>query len=208
MIRALLSAALVLTLTACGSGEPAGAAAPQPTTLVVLDAGHETAALAPDSSMRLVSKGDGEVLLSAGFFNRNEMARVGLPARAAWAADSRRLFINDPGNAALGAVRVFDVASNGLGTERTEAHRTAVAELVRMNGCASAPEGDVATAGLAWAGDGAQLYVLAEVRRRTGDCLWDKVSSIIVVTDIESGRLLEALPADEARRRHPGLAGM
>lgn len=207
MIRALFPVALVLTLAGCGSGEPTGPDAPLPTELSVLEAGHESAVAAPNSSMRLVSKGDGEVLVSAGFFNRNELARIGLPARVAWAPGSQRLFINDPGNAALGRVRVFEVTSNGRGAERADVHRAAVAELVRMNGCTAAPESDVATDGIAWAAEGAQLYVRAEVRRRTGDCPLDQVSGIIAVVDVEGGRLLEALPADEARRRHPELPG-
>lgn len=196
-----------LALAACSGADPDAVAPPQPGELAVLEAGVETGVLAPNSSIRLVSKGDGEVLLSAGFFNRNEVARIGLPARASWAPDSRRLFLNDPGNAALGAVRLFDIASNGVGRERTEVHRAAVAELGRRNGCANVPEADAATSGLAWAGDGRQIYVLAEVRRQSGDCRWDRVSSIVVVAEVESGRLLEALPADEARRRHPELPG-
>ncbi|WP_420477863.1 hypothetical protein [Brevundimonas sp. FT23028] len=205
MKRALVPL-ILLSLAACEGREPEGAAAPRPTELAVLTPDGESAVLAPNSSMRLVSTGTGELLLSAGFFNRNQMAYVGLPARAAWSPDSGRLFVNDPDNAALGAVRVFDVSSSGVGRERTEPHRLAVEALIRMNGCVAAPGSDVATGGLAWAADGDQLYVLAEVRRQTGDCAWDRVSSLVAVVDMQDGRVLEALPADEARARHPELS--
>jgi hypothetical protein len=161
--------------------------------------------LAPNSSIRLVSKGDGEVLLSAGFFNRNEMARIALPSRASWAPDSRHLFINDSGSAAWSTFRLFQISSNGVGEERPEIHRAAVAELGRLNGCASVPAPDATTNGMAWAAEGRQVYVLAQARRETGDCRWGAVQYIVVVADVNTGRILETVQGVEARRRFPQL---
>ena len=165
----------------------------------------ETSALAPSGSVRLVSKGDGEVLISAGFFNRNKLARIRVPSEVQWAPDSRRLFINDSGSAAWSTFRLFEISSNGVGKERTEIHRAAVAELARLNGCVSAPEPDATTHGMAWAAEGRQVYVLAQARRETGNCHWGPVEYIVVVADVETGRLLEVAQGAEARRRYPHL---
>lgn len=206
MKRAVVPSVLaLLILSACSSGDPDVAAPPQPGEAAFLEAGMEISALAPNSSIRLVSKGDGEVLLSAGFFNRNEMAHVRLPSEVHWAPDSRRLFINDSGSASWSTFRLFDIASNGVGTERPEIHRAAVAELGRLNSCANVPEPDATTNGMAWAADGRQVYVLAQARRETGDCHWGAVDYIVVVADVKSGRLLETVPGPEARRRFPTL---
>lgn len=205
MLRSLLPAVLVLSLAGCSGGKAPTVKPPEPTQTTLLEADMETAVLAPNSSMRLVSKGDGEVLLSAGFFNRNEMARIRLTSKASWAPDSRRLFINDSGSAAWSTFRLFDIASNGVGTERTEIHRAAVAELGRLNGCAVVPQPDATTWGLAWADGGRQVYVLAMARRETGDCRWNAVTAVLAIADTESGRLLESLPEDAARARYPQL---
>lgn len=205
MIRALIPVLVALTLSACSGADPDAAQPPQTGEQTLLEADRETAVLAPNSSIRLVSKGDGEVLLSAGFFNRNEMAHVRLPSNASWAPDSRRLFINDSGSAAWSTFRLFEISSNGVGEERTEIHRAAIAELGRLNGCAHVPEPDATTWGMAWAAGGGQVYLLAQARRETGDCHWGAVEYIVVVADVKTGRLLETVQGAEARRRFPDL---
>lgn len=205
MVRTLLSVPLIAMLAACAGEEARSAASPEPTRTTLLEAEMETSVLAPDSSMRLVSGGDGEVLLSAGFFNRREMARINLPSRASWAPDSRRLFINDSGSAAWSTFRLFEVTSNGVGTERPEIRRSAVAELGRRNGCADVPDADATTWGLAWADGGRQVYVLAMGRRETGDCRWSTVGSLLVIASTKDGRVIEAVPEDQARARFPSL---
>ena len=205
MIRAILPALFALTLAACSGADRDAAAPPQPAERAVLEKGVETGVLAPNSSIRLVSRGDGEILISAGFFNRNGIAEVGLPSRALWAPDSRRLFINDSASPAWSAVRVFEISSSGDAVEHDAVHRAAVAELGRRNGCATVPEADAATSGMAWAAEGRQIYVLAEARRQTGDCQWGAVSDILVVADAQGGRLLKVLPGDAARLEYPGL---
>lgn len=206
MKRAVVPSVLaLLILGACSSGDPDVAAPPQPGEATFLEEGMEISALAPNSSIRLVSRGDGEVLLSAGFFNRNEMAHVRLPSRASWAPDSHHLFINDSGSASWSTFRLFEITSNGIGTERPDIHRAAVAELGRLSGCATVPEPDATTTGMAWAAEGRQVYVLAQQRRETGDCRWGPIEYIVVVADVKTGRLLETVQGAEARRRFPEL---
>lgn len=203
MKRTVLSL-LLLLLAACSDVADV-AAPPQSGQMTLLEAERETAILAPNSSMRLISKGDGEVLLSAGFFNRNGIARIRLPSRAQWAPNSEALFINDSGSAAWSAFRLFEVRSNGVAREDVAIHKAAVAELGRLNGCASVPEPDAITHGMAWAADGEQVYVLAQARRETGACHWGAVEYIVVVADVKTGRLLETVQGAEARRRFPTL---
>jgi hypothetical protein len=205
MMRALIPLLLVLTAWACSGPGPERVAPPQPGEATLLEADRETSMLAPNGSLRLVSKGDGEVLISAGFFNRNALARIELTSRASWAPDSRRLFINDSGNAAWSTFRLFEISANGVGVERPEIHRAVIAELGRLNGCATVPELDATSRGMAWAAEGRQVYVLAQARRETGDCHWGAVQYIVAVVDVQTGRLLEVVQGSEARRRFPEL---
>jgi len=204
MKRTLIPILLSL-LAACSSGAAPVAAPPQPAEMTLLESEMETAVLAPNGSLRLVSRGDGEVLISAGFFNRAPLARIKLTSNALWAPDSKRLFINDSGSASWSTFRLFEIGANGVGVERPEIHRAAVAELGRLNNCASVPEPDATTNGMAWAADGRQVYVLAQARRETGDCHWGAIEYIVVVADVKTGRLLETAPGAEARRRFPEL---
>lgn len=197
---------ILLSLAACSGGGGADVAAPpQPGEMTLLESEMETAVLAPNSSMRLISKGDGEVLISAGFFNRNGIARIQLTSEAQWAPNSEALFINDSGSAAWSTFRLFKVRSNGAAGEDSTIRQAAIAELGRLNGCASVPEPDVTTWGMAWAADGDQVYVLAQARRETGACRWGAVEYIIVAADVKTGRLIETVPGAEARRRFPTL---
>ncbi|WP_439470236.1 hypothetical protein [Brevundimonas sp.] len=204
-MKRVLIPSILLMLAACAGGDAAVPAPPQPSELTLLEAGRETVVLAPNGSMRLVSKGDGEVLISAGLFNRDPVARIELTSRASWAPDSKHLFINDSGSAAWSRFRLFEVGPNGAAREHAEIHRAAIAELGRLNGCASVPDPDATTWGMAWAADGKQIYVLAQARRETGACRWGAVETVVVVADVKTGRLLETVPGAEARRRFPTL---
>lgn len=202
MKRVLIpSIATVLFLSACSGDKAAVAAPPQPGEIARLVPGTEIAVMAPDRSMRLVSKGDGEVLISAGFLNRTVLARIELPAQAQWAPDSRRLFINAP----AGGFHLFEIGSNGAEAENPAVRRAAVAELGRFSGCTRAPDTDAMTTGMAWAAQGRQIYLRVEARVETGDCRWGAVRDILVVADVETGRLLEVTPGPEARLRFPEL---
>jgi hypothetical protein len=205
MKRVLLPSILLVLLAACSGEDATIPAPPLSAEMTLLESERETAVLAPNGSMRLISKGDGEVLISAGFFNRNAIAQVDLPSRASWAPNSDRLFINDSGSASWSTFRLFEVSSNGGARENPAIHRAAVAELGRLSGCASVPEPDATTNGMAWAADGRQVYVLAQARRETGDCHWGAVEYIVVVADVTTGRLLETVQGAEARRRFPTL---
>lgn len=197
----ILSVVAGLCLAACSGDGAAVAAPPQPGETAQLAPGTETAVMAPNRSMRLVSKGDGEVLISAGFLNRTVLARIELPSQAQWAPDSRRLFINAP----AGGFHLFEIGSNGADPENPTVRRAAVAELGRFSGCTRVPEPDVMTTGMAWAAEGRQVYVRVEARDETGDCRWGAVRDILVVADVETGRLLDVTPGPEARLRFPEL---
>jgi hypothetical protein len=202
MKRVLIpSVVAVLGLAACSGDGAAVAAPPQSGERTQLAPGTETAVMAPDRSMRLVSKGDGEVLISAGFFNRTVLARIELPSQAQWAPDSRRLFINAPTD----GFHLFEIGSNGADAENPAVRQAAVAELGRFSGCTRVPELDAMTTGMAWAAEGWQVYVRVEARGETGDCRWGAVRDILVVADVETGRLLEVTPGPEARLRFPEL---
>lgn len=204
-MKRVLIPSILLLLAACAGGGVDVPAPPQPSEATLLEAERETVVLAPNGSMRLVSKGDGEVLISAGLFNRDPIARIELTSRASWAPDSRHLFINDSGGAAWSRFRLFEIGTNGAAREHAEIHRAAVAELGRLNGCASVPDPDATTWGMAWAANGRQVYVLAQARRETGACRWGAVDNVVVVAEVKTGRLLETVAGDEARQRFPTL---
>jgi hypothetical protein len=200
-LAVLLSAA---SLAGCSDGSPAATAQPviDGRLLEVSPANIRS----PDGTMTLIFGGetDPRLLLSAGFFRRSEVGAVETPSWMAWAPDSRSFFINDSGSAAWSVFRLWTIA----GAEATESgtiRRAAIAELGRRNGCAQVPEPDATSSGLGWSSDGARVYVLAQGRRQTGDCVWRHVDYVVAVADVRTGELIEVAAEQEARQRWPNL---
>jgi len=148
---------------------------------------------------------DPSLLLSAGFLRRSPVGEVEVPSRLSWSPDSRRFFVNDSGSASWSAFRLWTVTPRAQATESPEIRKAAIAELGRLNGCDTVPEADAATQGMGWSPDGARVYVLAEVRRQTGGCVWTGVDYIVVVAEVETGRLIDVAEEGAARRRWPTL---
>ena len=157
--------------------------------------------------MSLVYGGDEDptLTLSAGFLRRGPVGEIRTPSRLSWSPDSRRFYVNDSGSASWSTFRLWSVNARAQAVESSVVREAAVAELGRRNGCDSVPEPDATTQGMGWSADGARVYILAEVRRQTGDCVWTGVDYIVVVADVESGRLIEVAQEAEARRRWPTL---
>jgi hypothetical protein len=206
MIRLAPLAFAVAVLCACGEAAPKGVAPPEETAIVIAEPERTTVVQSPSGAVSVVIEGDGQVLMSAGFLRRSVIARVETPSYVAWAPDSRRFFINDSGSASWSAFRLFSLDGRGAAVEFDAVRKAVVAELARRNGCAPPPGlDDVRTDGMAWAADGAQVYVLAQVRRQTGACAWRDVEYLVAAADADSGRLLEVAVGVEARRRYPSL---
>lgn len=146
------------------------------------------------------------LLLSAGFLRRSPVGEVGVASTLSWSPDSARFFVNDSGGASGSAFRLWTVSARAQAAESTAIREAAIAELGRRNGCEAVPGPDAATQGLGWSPDGGRVYVLAEVRRRTGDCAWTGVDDLVIVADVETGRLVEAAEGDEAWRRWPTMS--
>lgn len=161
----------------------------------------------PSGTMSVVYGGESDptLLLSAGFLRRSPVGTVETPSRLSWSPDSRRFFVNDSGRTGVSAFRFWTLNARAQASENAVIREAAVAELGRLNGCGAVPESDAATRGMGWSPDGARVYVLAEVRRQTGDCVWNGVDYIVAVADVETGRLVEVAEESEARRRWPGL---
>jgi hypothetical protein len=200
----LLAASALIVVPGCARPE-AVAAPPEETAIVFAEPERETIVQAPNDTMSVVVGGDGEVLLSAGFLRRSDVARVDMPSYVAWAPDSKGFFINDSGSAAWSTMRLFAINPRGMARESAVVREAVIAELARLNGCASAPAPDVTTHGMAWADGGAQVYVLAQVRRQTGACVWKDVSYIVSVVEVGTGQLLETAEGEAARTRYPSL---
>jgi len=148
---------------------------------------------------------DPTLLLSAGFLRRSPVGEVRAASRLSWSPDSERFFVNDSGNAAWSTFRLWTVDARAQAEETSTIREAAIAELGRRNGCASLPEPDATTRGMGWSPDGSRVYVLAQVRRQTGGCVWTGVDNVVVAADVETGRLVEVAEGDEARRRWPTL---
>lgn len=162
----------------------------------------------PDGTMSVVYGGETEptLLLSAGFLRRSLVGTVGTPSRLSWSPDSRSFYVNDPGGAAWSAFRFWTVNARAQAVESPAIRDAALAVLGRRNGCQNVPDGDAATSGMGWSPDGSHVYVLVEVRRPSGGCVWTGVDSVVAVADVGTGELVETVEGDEARRRWPTLS--
>lgn len=196
--------AALLAVAACSPGEPAEA--PPVTDSVPLEIRPATIQ-SPSGTMSVVYGGESDptLLLSAGFLRRSPVGEVMPPSRLSWSPDSLRFFVNDSGSASWSSFRLWSVNDRAQAIESPTIREAAIAELGRLNGCDSVPEPDATTQGMGWSPDGAHVHVLAEVRRQTGDCVWTGVDYIVVVADVETGRLVEIAEEGEARRRWPTL---
>ncbi|MGV8928996.1 MAG: hypothetical protein ACOH1E_04555 [Brevundimonas sp.] len=146
------------------------------------------------------------LILSAGFFRRSAVGDIDGPSQTAWAPDSRSFYVNDSGSAAWSTFRLWGVNARSEAVETVTIRNAAIAELGHLNGCDNIPEPDATTTGMGWSPDGDRVYVLAEVRRQTGACVWTGVDSIVVVADVATGRVLDVAQDAEARRRYPTLS--
>lgn len=196
--------AALLAVAACSPGGPAEA--PPVTDSVLLEIRAATIQ-SPSGTMSVVYGGESDptLLLSAGFLRRSPVGEIMTPSRLSWSPDSRRFFVNDSGSASWSNFRLWLVNDRAQAVENATIREAAIAELGRLNGCDSVPEPDATTQGMGWSPDGSRVYVLAQVRRQTGDCVWSGVDYVVVVADVETGRLVEIAEADEARRRWPTL---
>lgn len=160
----------------------------------------------PDGSMSLLYGGDTDptLVLGAGL-RRGPVGEVAVPSQVSWSPNSIRFYVNDSGSASWSVFRLWSVNARVQAVESAVIREATIAELGRRNGCDSVPGPDVTTHGMGWSPDGSRVYVLAEVRRQTGDCVWKDVDYIVVVADVETGRLVEAAEDGEARRRWPTL---
>lgn len=202
----VLAAILLLTAASNCSGPQAAPDAPPVTDQTLLEV-PPARMRSPDGSMTLIFGGEDNptLILSAGFFRRGEVGVIRTTSTAAWAPDSRGFYVNDSGNAAWSTLRLWTVNARAEAVETSAVHEAAIAELGRLNGCASVPEPDATTRGMGWSPDGDRIYVLAEVRRQTGVCVWKDVSYIVVVAEVATGRLVEVAQEGEARRLYPTL---
>lgn len=199
---AVVTASLVLA--ACSS--EASKEAPIVTGSTLLEVRPERVA-SPNGGMTLAYGGENDptLTLSAGFLRRSRVGEVQVPSRLSWGPDSRWFYVNDSGSAAWSTFRLWSVTARAEAKETSSIHDAAIAELGRVNGCSYVLEPDAMTHGMGWSHDGTRVYVLAEVRRQTGDCVWRDVDYIVVVADVETGRLIEVAQEAEARRRYPTL---
>lgn len=201
-------ALILLLIVASGCTEPQETSAPLPpvTDQTLLEV-PPARVRSPDGSMTLIFGGEDNprLILSAGFFRRSEVGEIHTTSRMAWAPDSRRFYVNDSGSASWSAFRLWSVNQRAEAVESFTIREAAIAELGRLNGCDSVPAEDAVTGGMGWSHDGARVYVLAEVRRQTGDCIWKGVDYILVAADAATGRLEEVSVEADARRRYPTL---
>lgn len=198
--------AVGLAMAACSSEPPTEA---PPVTGSTALAARPATIKSPGGTMSVVYGGEDSptLLLSAGFLRRSPVGEVGGASTLSWSPDSARFFVNDSGGVSGSAFRLWTVNARAQAVESAAIREAAIAEFGRRNGCEAVSGPDVATQGLGWSPDGARVYVLAGVRRRTGDCVRTGVDPIIVVVaDVETGRLVEAAREDEARRRWPDLS--
>jgi len=203
--RGVAAALLLIGAASCSGPRETSAALPvtDQTLLEVPSARMRS----PDGSMTLIFGGeDNPVLtLSAGFFRRSEVGEVRTTSRAAWAPDSKSFYVNDSGSASWSTLRLWTVNQRAEAVETAAIREAAVAELGRLNGCASVPESDATTSGMGWSPDGRRIYVLAQVRRQTGDCAWSGTDYIVVVAEVATGQLVEVAQEEAARRLYPTL---
>ncbi len=201
-----LAAVLLLTVASNCSGSQETPAAPPVTDQTLLEV-SPTSLRSPDGSMTLIFGGEDSpvLILSAGFFRRSEVGTIRTTSRAAWAPDSRSFYVNDSGSAAWSTLRLWAVNARAEAVESPTIREAAIAELGRLNGCDSVPESDVTTQAMGWSPEGDRVYVLAEVRRQTGACVWKGVDYILVAAEVATGRLVEVAQEAEARRLYPTL---
>lgn len=198
-VRTVLAGLVLSSMAAACAPESEGP--PVTTGMTVYE--EPTIVRIPAGSMSL-RVDNGAVVLSAGFMRQIEVGQVAVPSYVSWAPDSRHFFINDSGSASWSTFRLWS-ANGGNPRESTALRQAAIDELARRNGCGAVPAADVTTHGMGWDPDGERVYVLAEVRRRTGDCAWAKVHNVLLVADPADGRVLETLSAAEGRSRYPTL---
>lgn len=196
--------AATLVLAACSPDAPKEA--PIVTGSTLLEVRPERVS-SPNGAMTLAYGGENDPILtlSAGFLRRSRVGEVRVTSRLSWAPDSRSFYVNDSGSASWSTFRLWSVTSRAEAKETSTIHDAAIAELGRANGCSHVPEPDATTHGMGWSTDGNRVYVLAQTRRQTGDCVWRGVEYIVVVADVETGRLVEVAQEAEARRRYPTL---
>lgn len=205
MLRRRVGAvAATMVLAACSPQAPKAALIVTETALLEAPPARVPS---PDGAMTLVYGGEDDPILtlSAGFLRRSPVGEVRVTSRLSWAPDSRSFYVNDSGNSDWSTFRLWSVSARAQAKESSAIHDAAIAELGRLNGCSHVPEPDATTRGMGWSGDSARVYVLAQTRRQTGDCVWRGVESIVVVADVETGRLVEVAQDAEARRRYPTL---
>lgn len=205
MLRWRISAvAAALVLAACSPDAPNEA--PIVTGATLLEVRPERVS-SPNGGMTLAYGGEDDptLTLSAGFLRRSRVGEVRVTSRLSWAPDSRWFYVNDSGSASWSTFRLWSVTARAEAKETSAIRDAAIAELGRLNGCSRVPEPDATTHGMGWSHDGTRVYVLAEARRQTGDCVWRDVDYIVVVADVETGRLIEVAQEAEARRRYPTL---
>lgn len=205
MLRRRVSAvAAALVLAACSPQAPKAALVV--TGSALLEVRPERVS-SPNGAMTLAYGGENDPILtlSAGFLRRSRVGEVKVASRLSWAPDSRSFYVNDSGSASWSTFRLWSVTSRAQAEETPVIRDAAIAELGRLNGCSHVPEPDATTHGMGWSNDGNRVYVLAQTRRQTGDCVWRGVEYIVVVADVETGRLIEMAQGAEARRRYPTL---
>lgn len=200
-------AAILLLTGASNCTETQEAPAPLPVTDQILLEVPPARMRSPDGSMTLIFGGEDNpvLILSAGFFRRSPVGEIRTASHAAWAPDSRSFYVNDSGSASWSTFRLWTVNQRSEAVETSTIREAAIAELGRLNGCDRVPEPDATTNGMGWSPDGDRVYVLAQVRRQTGACVWTGVDYILVVAEVATGRLLEVAQEGEARLRFPTL---
>ncbi|MDP3401344.1 MAG: hypothetical protein Q8R97_09510 [Brevundimonas sp.] len=199
----LAAVAAAFAVAACSNAEVQAPAETASTTLSL-----STAIIrSPDGSLSVVYGGEADptLVLSAGFLRRSPVGEVAVPSRLSWSPNSRGFYVNDSGSASWSTFRLWSANARAQAIESTGIREEAIAELGRLNGCDSVPGADATTHGMGWSPDGSRVYVLAQSRRQTGECIWKDVDYIVVVADVESGQVVEIEQGEEARRRWPTL---
>lgn len=196
-------AGVALALIA-GCSQPAPDPSGPPVVASTTVFSERTVVQAPSGSISLRFE-NGTATLSAGFMRQSPVATVESPSTVSWAPDSRRFFINESGGASGSRFRLWEVDARAQATEVLTLHAAAAAELGRVSGCPQIPPSEVATTGMGWSADGSLIHVLTEVRGPEGACNGRDAMSVAVVLEAATGRVVEATPEAEARRRYPTL---
>lgn len=161
---------------------------------------------APNGSMTLLYDGETNptLTLSAGFLRRSPVGAIQPVSRLSWAPNSERFYVNDSGNAAWSRLRVWNITARAQAVEVPAISDAAVAELARRNGCTKPDETEYTTHGMGWDKDGAQIYVLAQVRRQV-NCASSSVEYLIALIDVRTARIVAVEQDAAARSRWPSL---